>query len=114
MKPARHCANCGEEMPAEASERMMYCSHACRTAAYKKRKRVERAERVHAQFAERAESPAAQAPVGEEELASLVLEMAASAAALKAASASAPPSLRAKLARIADGVTAAIEGEVEL
>lgn len=114
MMPPRHCCRCGAELPANAAPHARYCSPACRNAAYKARKRAERADRIHAQFSERAEAPKASAPLGEEECAALVMELAVTASALKEASRTAPPKLRAKLYRIADGCVRSIEAEVEL
>ena len=85
MMPPRHCCRCGAELPATAAPHARYCSPACRNAAYKARKRAERADRIHAQFSERAEAPKAAAPVGEEECAALVMELAMAATTLKEA-----------------------------
>lgn len=114
MMPPRHCCRCGAELPATAAPHARYCSPACRNAAYKARKRAERADRIHAQFSERAEAPKAAAPVGEEECAALVIELAMAATTLKEAAQTAPPQLRARLYRIADGCLRSVESEVGL
>lgn len=114
MMPPRHCCRCGAELPATAAPHARYCSPACRNAAYKARKRAERADRIHAQFSERAEAPKAAAPVGEEECAALVMELAMAATTPKEAAQTAPPQLRARLWRIADGCLRSVESEVGL
>lgn len=114
MMPPRHCCRCGAELPADAAQTARYCSPACRNAAYKARKRAERAERIHSQFAERAEAPHAAAPLGEDECAALVMELAMAASTLKEAAQTAPPTIRAKLWRIADGCLRSVESEVGL
>lgn len=109
MEPIRHCAHCGEPLPPNAADAARYCSHSCRTAAYRVRNR-ERIQRARIDAAEPDGAPTPP-PISETEAAALITELAMCAVGIEAASKSSPTFMRPMLSRIAHGTADVLRRE---